>query len=110
MPNNPYVSIRAYPDTERSVTGPFSGISQNLGTALTVNPVMMVMDNQSDVQVALYWNGILWHTFTAGEALTIGFKSEMGQAATFCPAIGDQFAVIATAGTGSFRISIIYAL
>lgn len=110
MPNNPYISCRAYPDTERSVTGPFSGVAQNLGTALTVNPIMMVLDNQSTVEVAFYWNSILWHTFPAGEAISIGFKSEKGEAATFCPSIGDQFSVIGTAGTGSFRLSIIYAL
>jgi len=109
MSNSPYVGQKALPDTERSVAGPFTGLSQNLGTALAVNPIIMILDNQSTVSAAFYWNGTLWRTFPAGEALVLDFRTNRGEASTFCPSIGDQFALIATAGTGSFSLSIIYA-
>lgn len=102
-------AIRAAPDTERVVTGPFSGAAQNLGTALTVNPIIAIFDNQSDVDVAVAFSGVTWKTFSAGEALVLDMRGNNGEAATYTFDIGTQFTVTATGGTGSFRLSILYA-
>src|SRR5260221_12627845 len=102
MANNPYIAVRALPDTERSLAGPFSGVAQNIGTVLTVNPVIIVFDNQSSVAVQVSFGGIAWKTFAAGEALVLDMKTNSGSAATFTFDLGTQFSLIATAGTGSF--------
>ena len=109
MPNNPYIGNRMLPEAERSVAGPFSGASQNVGAALTNNPIVIVFDNQSTVEVALYWSGILYKTFSAGEAMVLDCRANSGDAKTYTPDLNTQFSVIGTAGTGSFRISITYA-
>lgn len=109
MSNNPYLSNIATPDTQRSLAGPFSGSAQNVGTALTVNPIIAVLDNQSSVAVDLYINAILWKTFSAGEALVLDMRSNHGNASTWTFKLGTQFSVIATGGSGSFYISILYA-
>ena len=57
MSTNPYIGARVVFDTDRTVTGPFTGVAQNLGTPLTVPAVMLVMDNQSTVAVQLVING-----------------------------------------------------
>lgn len=109
MSSNSYISVRAGFDTERTVTGPFSGVSQNLGTPITVNPVIMVCDNLSTVAVQLLVNGVVWKTFSAGEALVLDLRANHGNAPNFTVDIGTQFSVIGTAGTGSFSLSLIYA-
>lgn len=105
----PYNAIRAAPDTERSVTGAFTGTPQNLGTVLTVNPIIAIFDNQSTVSVAVAFQGVTWKTFSAGEALVLDMRGNNGQAPTYTFDLGTQFTVTATGGTGSFRLSILYA-
>lgn len=109
MPNNPYISTRALPDTERSVTGPFSGVAQNIGTQLTVNPIIVIFDNQSTVSAQVSINGVLWKTFAAGEALVLDMRANSGSAKTYTFDANSQFSLVGTAGTGSFYISILYA-
>ena len=106
----PYIGIRAAPETERSVAGAFTGSAQNLGTPLTQNPIMAIFDNQSTVSVAVGFSGVSnWKTFSAGEALILDMRANHGQAQTFTFDLGTQFTVTATGGTGSFRLSILYA-
>lgn len=109
MSNNPYISIRALPDTERSVAGPFTGVAQNVGTPLSVNPVIIIFDNQSTVAVQVSIAGVSWKTFAAGEALVLDMKANAAHAASYTFDLGTQFSLIGTGGSGSFYISIIYA-
>lgn len=107
MSNN---SISCFADTERSVTGPFTGSFQTLGSALAVNPVIMIFDNQSDVSVEVSTDGTnTWKTFSAGEALVLDLRANHGIGANFSFPISTQFYVRGTAGTGSFRLSILFA-
>lgn len=98
-------------DTERSLASTsFDGTSQNIGTALEFNPVIIVWDNQTDVSVPLYADGVLWHTFEAGEAILEDCRANHGMANNWQIDIGTQFSTNAAVGTsGSFRISIQYA-
>jgi hypothetical protein len=106
---NPFNAISAYPDTERTISGAFTGVSQNLGTALSENPIIAIFDNQSTVPVVVYINGIQWKTFAAGSALVLDMRSNHGEAATYTFALGDQFSIIATGGTGLFSLAILIA-
>lgn len=107
MSNN---SISCFADTERTVTGPFTGSFQTLGSVLSVNPIIMILDNQSDVDVEVSTDGTnTWKTFSAGEALVLDMRANNGLAANFTFPISTQFYVRGTAGTGSFRLSILYA-
>ncbi len=92
MSTNPYIGARVVFDTERTVTGAFTGVAQNLGTPLTSAAVLIIMDNQSTVAVQVVVNGNVWKTFSAGEALVL-----------------DLFQIIATGGTGIFSLSVLYA-
>ena len=108
MSNN---SQRVGWDTERSlVSTSFDGTSQNIGTPIAFCPVIIIWDNQSDVSVPLYCNGVLWHTFSAGEAILEDCRANIGIASNYTIDIGTQFSTNASVGTtGSFRISIQYA-
>lgn len=99
-------------DTERSLAATsFNGTYQNIGSALTQNPVVIVFDNQTDVAVPLSVDGAnTWKTFSAGEAFVLDLRANHGNAANYTIDIGTQFSTNAALGTsGSFRISIIYA-
>lgn len=107
MTNN---NIRAGWDTERSRAGAFSGSYQTLGSPTTQNPVIMICDNQSTVDIELSMDGVnTWKTFSAGEALVLDCRGNHGIASNFTMDIGTQLYVKGTGGTGSFRVSIIYA-
>lgn len=108
MSNN---SQRVGWDTERSrASTTFNGTSLAIGTPLEFNPVIIIFDNQTDVEVPLYVNGVLWHTFSVGEAIIEDMRANHGIAATWAIDIGTQFSTTAAVGTtGSFRISIQYA-
>lgn len=109
MSNNPGIGARVGFDTERTVTGPFTGVAQNLGTPLSYAAVMAVFDNQSTVAVQVVVNGEVWKTFPAGEGLVLDWRGNAGQAPTFAADAGTQFQVIGTTGTGLFSLAIIYA-
>lgn len=109
MSTNPYIGARMVFDTERTVSGPFTGIAQNLGTATTGSAVVMVIDNQSTVSVAFIVNGNTWKTFSAGEALVLDCRGNAGQAPTFAADANTQFQVNGTGGAGTFSLAIIYA-
>lgn len=98
-------------DAERSRAAPFSGSAQTVGSALTVNPVVIVFDNQSTVSAAISIDGgsTTWKTFSAGQCFVLDLYANKGGEKTYTIPIGTQFTVTATGGTGSFRISIIYA-
>ena len=104
------VSIRAAFDTERTVTAPFTGVYQTVGSVLTENPVILIFDNQSDVDVAISVDGTnAWKTFQAGEGLVLDMRGNHGIASNFTIVVGTQFYVLGAAGTGIFSIAILYA-
>ncbi len=105
------LSIRVGFDTERALAGAFTGVSQNVGTPLAENPVVMIFDNQSSVAVALSVDGgsTTWKTFSAGEAFVLDLRANHGNAPNYTVDIGTQFSLIGSGGTGSFRIAILFA-
>lgn len=105
-------SIRVGFDTERArAATTFNGTFLNIGSALTVNPVIMIFDNQTDVEVPVSVDGVnIWKTFSAGEAFVWDLRANNGIAANYTVDIGTQFSTNAAVGTsGSFRISVNYA-
>ncbi len=109
MSSNPGIGARVGFDTERTVTGPFTGIAQNLGSVLAYPALMMVIDNQSTVAVQFVVNGAVWKTFPAGEALVLDLRANAAHAPTFAADANTQFQIIGTGGTGIFSLAIIYA-
>jgi len=109
MSSNPYIGARVGFDTERTVTGPFTGIAQNLGTPLDFPAVIVIIDNQSSVAVQFVVNGAVWKTFPAGEALVLDLRGNAAHAATFAADANTQFQVIGTGGAGIFSLAIVYA-
>lgn len=105
------LSQTAYPDTERSLAATsFNGSDQSIGAALTHNPVHIVFDNQTDVSVPLYINGILYKTFLAGDVFVLDMRANAGKAANYTFPLNAQFSTDASVGTdGSMRISVLYA-
>lgn len=104
-------SQRAFPETERSLAATsFDGTDQNIGTALANVPVIVVFDNQTDVTVPLYVDGILFKTFLAKDVFPLDLRANHGMAANFAFDKGTQFSTNASVGTeGSMRISVLYA-
>lgn len=97
-------------DAERSrAATTFNGSYQNIGSALTANPVIIILDNQTDVEVPLSITGSsTWKTFSAGEALLLDLRANHGIASNLTIDVGTQFSTNASVGTsGSFRISVI---
>lgn len=109
MSSNPGIGARVGFDTERTVTGPFTGIVQNLGSVLAFAALIAVFDNQSTVSVQVVYNGNVWKTFSAGEALVLDLRANAAHAPTFAVDANSQFQVIGTGGTGIFSLAIIYA-
>jgi hypothetical protein len=105
------VSQRLGWDEERSLDAMnFSGANEPIGTPLSVNPVIIVYDNQTDVEVPLLVDGVLWKTFSAGEAILEDLRANSGIAANYTIDLGTQFSTNAAVGTtGFFRISIQFA-
>jgi len=97
-------------DTELSVTAPFTGVSQYLGT-LANEPVLILFKNQSDVSVFLADNNgsTKGTTMIAGEEIIMDCRSNHGLAVNMGFPIGTPFFVTGTAGTGAFKVSILYA-
>jgi len=101
-----------FTDSERARSSlTFDATYQTIGTPLTKNPIIVIIDNQSDVYVGLSTTGTnTWKTFSPGEALILDMRANHGIASTFTADIGTQFYVISGVGTsGSFRISVINA-
>jgi hypothetical protein len=110
MTNAPYDQKFAF-DTELSVTAPFTGISQLLGT-LVDEPVIIAFKNQSTVPVFLADNpgSTKGSTLAAGEIMLIDCRANEGTAKNAGWPIGTAFFITGSAtSTGFFKASIIYA-
>jgi hypothetical protein len=97
-------------DVELSITAPFSGVAQLLGT-LVDEPVVIIFKNQSTVPVFLADNSGATNgtTMAVNEIILIDCRANKGQASNGGFPIGTSFFVTGTAGTGFFKVSIIYA-
>jgi hypothetical protein len=109
MSTNPYIGARVVFDVERTVTGAFTGVAQNLGTPLTSAAVLIIFDNQSTVAIQVVVNAVTWKTFPAGEALVLDLRTNAAHAPTYAVDANTQFQVIGTGGTGLFSMSVLYA-
>lgn len=106
------ISQRVGFEDERSIAATtFNGAYQSIGSALTHNPVVIIFDNQTDVEVPLSVTGnSTWKTFSAGEAFVLDLRANHGIASNYTIDASTQFSTNASIGTsGSFRISLIYA-
>jgi hypothetical protein len=109
------ISQRVGFDVERSLLGSaLNGTLMNIGSPLQFNPVVIVFDNQTNGAVPLSVNGVdVWKTFSAGEAFVLDLRANHGIAANYTIDLGTQFSTSGaaiTTPTGSFRISIVYAI
>jgi hypothetical protein len=98
-------------DTELTVLAPFTGVAQLLGT-LTNNPAVMFIKNTSTVDVFFADNpgSTKGTTMVAGERIVLDCSTNRQENAyTLAFNIGTKFYVTGTAGSGSFKVSIIYA-
>lgn len=97
-------------DTELSVSAPFTGSAQLLGT-LTNEPVLILFKNQSSVSAFLADNSgsTKGTTMVAGESIIMDCRANHGNADNMGFKIGTSFFVTGTGGTGAFKVSVIYA-
>lgn len=97
-------------DTEMSVTAPFTASAQLLGV-LANEPVLILFKNQSNVSVFLADNdgATKGTTMVAGEEIIMDLRANNGVAVNMGFPIGTPFFVTGTGGTGSFKVSILYA-
>ena len=110
MTNLPNSCIVGF-DVERSASVPTSATFTTVGSALTVNPTVIIFDNQSSVTASISVDGTnSWKTFVSGEVFVLDLVTNGGNFAAFYTIpIGTQFYVNGTSGaTGAFKISIIY--
>lgn len=101
----------AFPEPERSLASTsFDGTDQPIGDPLANPPVILIFDNQTDVAVPVYVDGVLFKTFVAGDVFPIDLRANHGIAGNFSFQTGTQFSTNASVGTsGSIRISMLYA-
>jgi len=106
MPNDQKLAF----DTEMSVTGAFTGSAQLLGT-LVNEPVILIFKNQSTVSVFVADNSgsTKGTTLAIGETMTLDCRANIGIATNMGFPIGTSFFVTGTGGTGSVKVSVIYA-
>jgi hypothetical protein len=97
-------------DVEFSVSAPFSGVPQFLG-ALAHEPVMLLVKNQSTSIVFFADNSGSTNgtTMVAGEEIIFDCRSNHGTASNMGFPLGTPFYVTGTAGSGVFKVSILYA-
>lgn len=109
MANRPFDQRLAF-DTELSLSAPFTGVAQFVGT-LTNEPVMILFKNQSTVSVFLADNNgsTKGTTMVASEEIILDCRTNAGNAPNMGFPIGTSFYVTGTAGTGTFKISVLYA-
>lgn len=96
-------------DTERGrLATTFNGSFQTIGSALSVNPYIIIFDNQSDVPVPISVDGVnIWKTFAPYQSLVLDLRANHGIAQNYTIAVGTQFTTNASVGTtGSMLISI----
>jgi hypothetical protein len=95
-------------DTELSAT--LNGTTQLLGSLVNL-PVLMLVKNQS-IEPAFFADNsglIKGTTMAAGEEIIFDVRANHGVAHNMSFPIGTSFYVTGTAGSGVFKVSLIYA-
>lgn len=103
---------RAKFDTQRSIdASTFTGSYQVFGSVLTVNPALIILQNDTTVDVALSDDGVNdGITIPAGTSMVLDLRTNRTpQGSDLSFRINTQFYVNAAAGTGNMYLSIIYA-
>lgn len=98
-------------DTELRVVAPFTGVAQLLGT-LVNSPAILFFSNDTDVDVFFADNpgSTKGLTMTAGEKIVLdNTANRTGEVNTLTFNVGTKFYVTGAAGTGTFRVGVIYA-
>lgn len=109
MSNQPFDQRFSW-DTELSLSGPFTGTSQLIGV-LANEPVIILFKNQSTVPVFIADNpgSTKGSTMVAGESFVLDCRGNKGKAVNGGFPVGTSFFATGTGGTGSVKISIVYA-
>ena len=101
-------------DTEMTLTAPFTGAAQFLGT-LANEPVILLVKNQSNVAVFFADNAgsTKGTTMVAGEEFVLDCRGNSGKAVNMGFPMGTAFYATGLTGfaaaTGGFKVSILYA-
>lgn len=98
-------------DTELTIAAStFTGSAQLIGT-LTHEPVVILFKNQTSVAVFIADNSgsTKGTTMIAGETILLNCRTNAGAAVNMGFPIGTSFFITAAAGTGNFKISVLYA-
>ena len=99
-------------DTQRSIdASTFTGSYQVFGSILSVNPALIIIQNDTTVDVTISDDGVNDSlTIPIGTSMVLDLRSNRTpQGSDLSFPIGTQFQVNAVAGTGSLYMSIIYA-
>jgi hypothetical protein len=110
MANLPFDQRLAF-DTELSLAAStFTGAAQFLGT-LTNEPVMLLIKNQTSISVFFADNpgSTKGTTMAVGEEIILDCRANSGRATNMGFSINTSFYVTGAAGTGSFKVSVLYA-
>lgn len=107
---NGIMDIKLAFDTELSLSAAsFTGSAVLVGT-LTNNPIMILFKNQTSVPAFLSTGDATKGTTMAiGEEIILDCRANHGEAKNMTFPIGTSFFVTAAAGTGAFKISVLYA-
>lgn len=98
-------------DTEMSVSATtFDGTAKLLGT-LSNEPVILLVKNQTNVSAFFADNSgsTKGTTMVAGEEFVLDCRGNKGNAVNMGFPLGTSFFVTGAAGTGAFKVSILYA-
>jgi hypothetical protein len=97
-------------DTELTLSGPFTGTAQLIGT-IGNEPVILMIKNQSSVTVFVADNNgsTKGTTMVSGESIIMDNRANSGRAPNMGFPIGTSFYVTGTGGTGAVKISVLYA-
>lgn len=98
-------------DTELTIAASgFTGTAQFLGQ-LTNLPVILLIKNQTSVSVFFADNdgASKGTTMAVGEEIVLDCRSNAAKADNMGFPIGTNFFVTASAGTGNFKVSVLYA-
>jgi len=99
-------------ETQRSIdASTFTGAYIVFGSILTVNPALIIIQNDTTVDVTLSDDGVNdGLTIPLGTSMVLDLRSNRTpEASDLSFRIGTQFYVNAAAGTGNMYLSIIYA-